>query len=155
LRSFGGTLWNSLLKFIREYNSPRELAIAIGIGVWIGISPFWGFHTILAFCIAFICRLNAPAVLLGTMISNPWFAPFIIFLSLQIGCYILDINSSLFSLQEIQDLLSNPTWEEFYEQILVPYLLGSFLLGILLAILAFWLTLWMAKRYTSSSSSFQ
>jgi uncharacterized protein (DUF2062 family) len=88
------------------------------------------------------------------MISNPWFAPFMIFLSLQLGCYILGTEASLFSLQEIRDLLSNPSWEEFYKQILIPYLVGSFLLGTLLATLAFWLTLWMAKRYASASSSF-
>ena len=122
----------------------------MAIGVWIGVSPFWGFHTIMALSISFLCHLNTPAVMLGTMISNPWFAPFLVFLSLQIGCYVLNVNDIFLSLAEIRNLLSNPTWEGIYRQILLPYVLGSLLLGTLLAVLAFWLTLRIAKRVSAS-----
>jgi uncharacterized protein (DUF2062 family) len=153
VRSLLVKIWKSLLTLFQERRSPREVAIGIAVGVWIGISPFWGFHTILAVSVSFFCHLNTPAVLLGTMISNPWFAPFFILLSLQIGCYVLNMHDILLSLQEIRHLLSNPTWEGVYQQLLVPYVLGSFLLGTLLALLAYWLTLWLANRYATASSS--
>jgi uncharacterized protein (DUF2062 family) len=148
-------MWETFLKLLKEHRSPKEVAIGIAIGVWIGMSPFWGFHTIMALSISFLCHLNTPAVILGTMISNPWFAPFLIFLSVQIGCYILNTDDIFLSLEEIRHLLSNPTWEGIYRQILLPYVLGSLLLGTLLALLAFWLALWIAKRVSATSSPAQ
>jgi uncharacterized protein (TIGR03546 family) len=147
--------WKSLLELFQEHRSPRKVAAGIAVGVWIGISPFCGLHTLLALFLSFMCRLNTPAVLLGTMISNPWFAPFLILMSLQIGCFILGTPDILLSLQEIRHFLSNPTWEGLYQQILIPYVLGSLLLGTVLALLAFWLTLWMATHRNTASSSSQ
>jgi uncharacterized protein (DUF2062 family) len=58
--------WRSLLS---EGLTPREVGIACGLGVAIGISPFPGLHYLMALYFAWLWRLNAPLVLISANIS--------------------------------------------------------------------------------------
>lgn len=59
-------------RILRTADSPRRTAAAFSLGVFIGLSPFLGAHTLLALALAFLLRLNRLAVLLGTFVLNPW-----------------------------------------------------------------------------------
>lgn len=65
----------SLLKF-----NPRPLAngVALGLGVLIGCTPFFGFHTLIVAAVAFVFRLNAVLLFLGSQISIPPLAAILI-----------------------------------------------------------------------------
>ena len=65
---------DTLVNLLYEYNSPRQLALAVALGIFIGASPLWGLHTILALLFSYLLKLNKSAVVLGTFIANPWFA---------------------------------------------------------------------------------
>ncbi len=55
-----------------------NLSVAVAIGVFIGMTPFYGLHTVLAIALAWAFRLNMGVTILATQVSNPLFAPFLI-----------------------------------------------------------------------------
>ncbi len=62
-------------------------ACAIGVGLFIGCSPFYGFHLVLCWVVGWLLRLNRMKVYLAANISNPIVAPFILFAELQTGAW--------------------------------------------------------------------
>ena len=92
-------------KFLREDllqsgDSPRKKALSIALGVFIGLSPFWGLHTVLVISLAVVLRLNKVIAFTFSNISLPPFIPLVIFLSTYIGNFVLGQNS-YFSFEEI------------------------------------------------------
>jgi uncharacterized protein (DUF2062 family) len=51
---------------------PHLIAISFAVGVFFGISPLVGFHTILGLAAAWVFRLNKLVVLSGVYVTNPW-----------------------------------------------------------------------------------
>jgi uncharacterized protein (TIGR03546 family) len=130
-----------------SHSSPRRLAFALALGVFLGASPLWGLHTLLAIAFALLLGLNKPAVLLGTLVSNPVFAPLLIFLSLEAGTGLLYGRTAHLSLEEIKTLLETPNARELLNEYVLPYCVGSVLVGGVFAFLTFWIALWMARTY--------
>jgi uncharacterized protein (DUF2062 family) len=64
----------------------REAA-AIGLGIFIGCLPFYGFHLLLCWAAGWLLGLNRLKVYLAANISNPLFAPTLVFAELQIGAW--------------------------------------------------------------------
>jgi len=80
------TRWSRLKDFIIHHHAePGRLACAVALGVFIGMTPFYGFQTLLAAGLAGLFRLNIAGAVLATQISNPMFAPFIITSSVWLG----------------------------------------------------------------------
>jgi hypothetical protein len=64
-------------KLLHVDDTPRRTALAYSIGVFIGFSPFLGFHTLLGLAIAFVFGLNRAAILLGVWSNMPlWIVPY-------------------------------------------------------------------------------
>ena len=74
---------------LRAHRTPVEVGAAIGVGVFLGCTPFFGFHTLLATAASFLFGLNLMYVWLGTQISNPFFAGFLTAGSIGVGRYLL------------------------------------------------------------------
>ena len=64
----------------------REAA-ALGLGVFIGCTPFYGFHLLLCWTAGWALRLNRLKLYLASNISNPLFSPFLLFAELQTGAW--------------------------------------------------------------------
>jgi uncharacterized protein len=62
--------WMDTLLHVND--TPERTAAAFALGVFIGFSPFLGFHTIMAIAIAFLFNLNRVAALLGVYSNVPW-----------------------------------------------------------------------------------
>ncbi|MDT0641878.1 DUF2062 domain-containing protein [Zunongwangia sp. F363] len=73
---------------IKSQEPPHKKAAAIALGVFIGISPFWGLHTLLVFLLAAVFRLNKVIAFLFSNISIPPLIPFIVYGSYQVGSLI-------------------------------------------------------------------
>jgi uncharacterized protein (DUF2062 family) len=63
-------------------------ATAIGIGVFIGCLPFYGFHLLLCWIAGWLFGLNRLKVYIAANISNPLLAPTLIFGELQAGAWL-------------------------------------------------------------------
>ncbi|MCD4750602.1 MAG: DUF2062 domain-containing protein [Thermoanaerobaculales bacterium] len=68
-----------------EGQSPGAQATAIGLGVFIGATPFYGLHIIMVLLVARLAGLSRVKMLAASMISNPLFAPFLVWAELQVG----------------------------------------------------------------------
>ena len=74
-----------VVSLLKTHGSPGELAFALGIGVFIGCTPFYGFHLALIALVAFLFRLNLVIMWIGSHVSTPILAPFLVLLEEQIG----------------------------------------------------------------------
>jgi uncharacterized protein (DUF2062 family) len=71
--------------FAHAHASPLRLSCALGIGAFIGCSPFWGLHTFLGLVTSMKLRLSRIAVTAGTNISNPVTGLFVIIACIEAG----------------------------------------------------------------------
>jgi len=84
--------------------SPSRLAASIAVGVFIGTTPFFFLHTLLAIIVALVFRLNMVATITGAWINLPWFAPFVYAFCLELGEAVLSGNAQLvWSFGELAD----------------------------------------------------
>lgn len=113
--------------FLGSNDSPRKKALSIALGTFIGLSPFWGFHTILVLFLAITLKLNKAIAFTLSNLSLPPFIPFIIYASSKIGQFILGTNYS-YTIEEI-----TTDFEVFKH--LKTYIVGSFSLAVISAII--------------------
>ncbi|MEZ4801492.1 MAG: DUF2062 domain-containing protein [Gelidibacter sp.] len=106
---------------LRNQDSPKKKALSIALGVFIGFSPLWGFHTILVLFCALAMNLNKVIAFAFSNISLPPLIPFVLLLSLQTGNWVLGIDTDyeLNAILHNFDILEN----------LKSYLIGSLLLS--------------------------
>lgn len=119
--------WRGLLQ---ERSSPTRIGIAVFWGVIVGCSPFYGFQNLIAVGSATLFRLNRPAVVLAAQVTMPPFTPLIIFASLQVGHLLRAGEWLAISLAEVR--ASEP--EELAKRLAGDFVLGSFTVGVALAI---------------------
>ncbi|TXE08346.1 DUF2062 domain-containing protein [Gelidibacter salicanalis] len=107
--------------FLRNQDSPKKKALSIALGVFLGLSPLWGFHTVIVIFLAILLRLNKVIAFAFSNISFPPFIPLVLLLSLQVGNWVLGIEShyTLEGIRENFDLMQH------FE----AYLVGSIVLS--------------------------
>lgn len=60
-------------QLLLKERSPKKLALALSVGIYIAFSPFPGFHTLMVFAFSWLMSLNVGIVLASSMIvNNPW-----------------------------------------------------------------------------------
>ncbi|MCK5138423.1 MAG: DUF2062 domain-containing protein [Thermodesulfovibrionia bacterium] len=78
---------------VRE--TPHRIAMSFSIGVFVGISPLFGIHTIGAFFLAWLLGLNRFIAVTGAYITNPWTIVPIYSFSIWIGAKIVGLKHIL------------------------------------------------------------
>jgi glycosyltransferase involved in cell wall biosynthesis len=115
----------SFKRFIKEDvldsdGSNRTKAFSIALGVFIGFSPFWGFHTLLTISLSVLFKLNKVLAFVASNVSLPPFIPFIIVASLFLGAPFVAGDSDIFNQEWNFDLVKNN---------ILQYVIGSFILA--------------------------
>lgn len=65
-------------RFLSLSGEPRDIARAIALGIFIGVTPTIPFHTALVMVSCLLFRQNITAAVLGaTIVSNPLTIPFL------------------------------------------------------------------------------
>ncbi len=121
----------SFKEIIREYfinskDSNAKLAWSIVLGIFIGVSPFWGYQMVVAVSLAHLLKLNKFVALVSSNISLPPFIPIIIFISYLMGGVVLGAEISHLEYSSGIDF-------QWIKQNILQYILGSFVFGIILA----------------------
>jgi SAM-dependent methyltransferase len=86
--TFPGRLRRSFYDLRMEGSGAGREAAAVGAGVFIGCSPFYGFHLMLCWAVGSVFALNRLQMSLASNISNPMISPFLIFSEIQAGAWI-------------------------------------------------------------------
>src|SRR5690554_133701 len=120
-------------RFIKEDllgsdDSAKKKSLSIALGVFIGLSPLWGFHTLSVIFLAVFLRLNKVIAFAFSNVSLPPFIPFIVFGSLKLGSWILG-EQFVLTISEI-----DPSVELMKH--LKSYIVGSLALSVIMSIVA-------------------
>ena len=137
---------------------PSRLAAGMAVGVFIGVTPFYGLHTLMALVAAYVFRLNKAATITGAWLNLPWFAPFVYAFCLRLGEAVLTGDWSSFSLASVHGLAESAgeylraspretagtLWHVIWGMLFhasVPMFVGTTLVGLVLAVAAYFITL--------------
>jgi predicted LPLAT superfamily acyltransferase/glycosyltransferase involved in cell wall biosynthesis len=83
-----------ILTLLKDRRSPARMSVSVAAGVFVGVTPLYGFHTLLVALVSFVFRLNFAAVLVGSQVSIPPLAPLLILGSIKIGRLLLGESAS-------------------------------------------------------------
>lgn len=133
--------WREFVRKLQELRGrPRDLSLGIAIGVFVGITPTIPLHTVLAVALAAALRGSKLAAALGVWVANPLTIPIFYYGSYRLGSFVLGMPAltlpSTYSVFSLMKLGGNVT---------VAMLHGGVLLGILPAVLAYFLTYWFTS----------
>ena len=124
--------------------TPQRTAATFALGVFIAFTPTYGLHCASAVFLAWAFRLNFPALLVGTLINNPWTVAPIVGATMWTGFFLL-------GMPEAPDVSwKNLSIFTLYESILpfmLPFTLGALTLSVLGALLAYPLGLLLIAWY--------
>lgn len=135
--------------------SPRMKAMSVAIGVFIAISPFMGFHFIMAFAtLALYRKLDKVLVLGFTMVNNWWTMVPIYGVGLWMGGIMtgnsgLDIGAVRWEMLTLTHFIKGDGFTyvlEYLKPMILPFLVGNTVFSILAAVAAYAVVLALLKR---------
>jgi len=146
---------NLVKKLLHIEDTPERTALAYAIGIFPGVSPFLGFHTLLGLAVAFLFGLNRVAILLGVWTNTPWWVVPFYLVATWVGMWVTGFWIEWATLKEIFQLGTDRGWmsSNFWERVtsqwgfLLSFLTGSLILCALLSVVAYPLSLKWIKFY--------
>lgn len=144
-------------KLAGSTESPRRTAAAFAFGTFLSFSPFLGFQIATGMTVAFLLRLNRPAVLVGLCSNLPWVMVPWYTLTTYVGSRILGQRIGEDFTSRLLELLDLPFYRwAFWERahgLVAPFLwsfvVGSTLCAIVVAIAAYAVTAPLLTRMRS------
>jgi hypothetical protein len=118
-----------VLKFMRLRGTPEEVAKGLALGIFIGLTPTFGFQMLLAVFLAVILNENKFAAVLGVWVTNPLTAPFIYALEYESGRVLLGMDYVRMPESLSFSALKSLGWE-----VMLPLTFGSLLWAILCSV---------------------
>jgi len=123
---------------IASHESAEKKALSVGVGLFFGIVPIWGFQFALAIFSAIFFKLNKVIVGLTAQISIPPMIPFVLYASIKTGEYVLNEKVNL----DFSKLVSFDTLNNLY-----VYYIGATVLSIVAGIVGFIVTWVLLKVF--------
>jgi len=81
---FWGLLKGKLIRIATLDSTPRKVACAVGIGMFVGMLPITGFQIWTGVALSFLLRVNRIGVVLSSqLLCNPLPLPFIFFFNIK------------------------------------------------------------------------
>lgn len=123
---------------VAAHESTNKKALSVGVGLFFGIVPIWGFQFALAIFTAVFFKLNKIIVGLTAQISVPPLIPFVLYASVKTGEFVLGEKVNL----DLTKLLSIETLKNLY-----VYYIGATVLSIVAGIAGFVVTWILLKLF--------
>jgi glycosyltransferase involved in cell wall biosynthesis len=115
---------NRHILLTRDTNT--QIALAVGMGIFTGILPVWGFQLMLAIALAHIFGLSKFIASVAANISIPPMIPLILYVSYLTGCTVLDTSVKI----SFSSDLSMRSFEDY----VLTYVIGACVLSIVMGI---------------------
>lgn len=141
-------LRDKLRRIVGIQDSPGKIALSFGIGVFVGMSPLLGLHTILGILFAWLFRLNKFVTIVGVYITNPWTIVPIYTFATWLGAKLLGL----------EHILPDVNWHTIgitglvkdLEPILPSFVVGTTFLGVACGIIGYVLIYFAVIRHRKS-----
>ncbi len=132
-RFFNSLTRKNIKRFIennitKTKDSNHKIASAIGLGVFFGIVPIWGYQMLVAAFVAHLLKINKVLTLISSNISIPPMIPFILYGSFYTGALLLGRDTSL--------NLSSISFNEVYKD-LFQYIYGAVVFAMVCGIIGY------------------
>ena len=147
-----------IVRILELDDTPKRIAWGVALGTFIGMTPTVGLQMTIAVCVATLLRGNRLAAVAMVWISNPLTVVPIYWVDHIVGATIL--GTEMLSISDIAQVLefeSTGLFSIFFEflgnlgkltwNVLPSMFLGGAILGVLLALPAYFLTLKAVHRY--------
>lgn len=142
-------------KLLHIEDTPERTALAYSIGIFLGFSPFLGFHTLAGVATAFIFRLNRVAVLLGVWTNTPWsvvpYYTIATWMGMRVMRFHIDktVLTKLFQSGMNGGFIGSDFWKQVVSQrgLLFSFGVGSLILAAIFSLAAYPLALRWIKFY--------
>ncbi len=116
-------------------DSPRRIATSFAIGLFIGLSPFFGLHILLALAVSWLLNLNRAVLIAAVLVTNPWTVIPIYSFCLWVGLYVMgrsivvpQLDWTIFNVTNMIDGLG---------QMFVPILVGTAIVGLIASVASY------------------
>jgi uncharacterized protein (DUF2062 family) len=134
--------FRELIKFDEP---PHRLALAFAVGVFVAFSPWLGLHIASAIFLAWAFRLNKVVVLTASFINNPWTIVPMYAFCLWFGVEVTGGRGRVPNIDwkhlEFRDVFV------VLKPFLVPYLVGTIVVGGVCAVAGYYLFHWAVRKY--------
>ena len=100
-----------LLHELRANTTPVRASLSLALGILIGFSPFYGFHTPLVLCLAFLLRLNRVLALLATSTTILPFVPFWLAAGIFTGRQVMSLETASRLIDHFRHFLPTQTFD--------------------------------------------
>ncbi|MCE5312232.1 MAG: DUF2062 domain-containing protein [Nitrospiraceae bacterium] len=133
-----------LISILSINEPPHRLAAAFALGVFWGMSPLLGLHTVLGIGVSWMLRLNKFVTIVGVYVTNPWTIVPIYTFATWIGSLLLGVD----------DIIPDIDWHNVNYKMMIdelrpllwPFVVGSTVVGTVSAIISFLIVYYAAKR---------
>jgi uncharacterized protein len=139
------------LKLVRINDSAEKIAGGLALGVVLGILPTFGLGIISAIFLAAALKLNRVSAVIGTLVMNPWTAPFVWTLSYLAGSLLLGYNLND-TLTVIRSLNTHPgMWRSLMTgRLIMPYIIGNLVVMAAMASFFYAVVLFSVRAYRNA-----
>ena len=152
--------WKFLVhRMARLSLGPHAIALGFAAGAFVSFMPFIGFHFILAGLLAFALRASILASAIGTVVGNPVTFPFIWLAAYNLGAALLGRAVKTELLIDLPSNSGGTANEGFLAQvhllwrviepIFLPLVIGGVPIGLVCAVLCYWLVRMSVERFQS------
>jgi len=126
----------NLIRLVRLRATPNDIAKGMALGLFVGMTPTFGFQMLIVLALAVLLRENKIAALLGVWVTNPVTAPGIYGLEYEIGRTLLHLPRPDRLVHFNYESVVNLGW-----QVIVPLCLGSLIFGLVVGAIGYAVTL--------------
>lgn len=132
LQKFKNGCRNLVARIKKGEGNPHKIALGIAIGVFVGVTPSFPFHTAIALGLAMLLRGSRIAAAAGVWVSNPVTLPLFYIASYRTGAYFLGAPA-------LQGISKQSMTELVHTGLDVTHatILGSLLIGAILSVIAY------------------
>ncbi len=123
---------------LESEGSNETKAKSIALGIFIGLSPFWGFHSFLAITLSVYFKMNKMLTFMASQITFPPLIPLIIFASLYVGAPFAGSAAAL----------ENENFDfDYIKNNLAQYIIGSLILATGFSIIAGFVSYFILQKF--------
>ena len=132
-------------RFLKIRGDPHEIALGFALGLFIGMTPFMGFHTAIAIFFAALLKWNKISAAVGVWISNPLTAPVIYPFTFFIGAKLTGIANGANPADGYEFVLFDMVLKA--PKIVLVLVVGGVVIGIPVAVAGYYISFSAVNNY--------
>lgn len=133
-------------RFLKIRGQPREIALGFALGLFVGMTPFIGLHTVIAVPLAALLKWNKISAAVAVWFTNAATAPFIYSITYIVGARLAGVKK-VFSWEDIESFSAVYRLILKTPEMIWAMVLGGVILGLPLAVAGYYLAFLVVGRY--------